>query len=236
MAGSSIDSRIMVVAAHPDDAEFGCGGTVAKWIEQGAQAVFVIATNGDKGDDRGVLGRNELAEVRKHEQLQAANLMGVKHVEFLDCEDSSLQADAVLRGRIVELIRKWKPDTVFTHDPSVVFARSCGVNHCDHRNLGLVTVDAIYPYARGVHQYPEHKQKGLDPHTVDRILVWDSETPDFWEDVTDSLHFKIDALLAHKSQYDQPDKLRDFIEANLTIFGEGNKRQFAESFRRILFS
>ena len=223
----------MVIAAHPDDAEFGCGGAVAKWVASGASAFFLIATNGDKGNDSGEITPVELSIIRQTEQENAARTVGVQYLEFLPYEDGSLSANHDLRGRVVEMIRRWRPDTIVTHDPSTVFSRACGVNHSDHRNIGLATLDAVYPYARGANQYPEQIEAGLAPHCVPQILLWGSREPDYWEDITGFVEQKVNALLQHKSQYTSIESMRAAIERSLTTFGSPEARQFAEAFRRV---
>ncbi|HEY9713289.1 MAG TPA: PIG-L deacetylase family protein, partial [Chroococcales cyanobacterium] len=200
MSDNQIPSRILVIAAHPDDAEWGCGGTIAKWTKLGTHCMCVIATNGDKGDDHGVLTCEQLAFKREEEQRRASDLLGVASVQFLGYRDGELVVGDELRGHVVKWIRRWKPDAVFTHAPDVIFHRNHGVNHSDHRAIGTVTVDAVYPYARGKHQYPEHATDGLSPHTVQELYTWGSDRPNHWEDVTSTMAVKHASLLCHKSQ------------------------------------
>jgi hypothetical protein len=114
--------RIMVVAAHPDDAEFGCGGTVARWVSEGATAYYLICTNGDKGTDELGISAEELAKVRDREQRAAAEALGVSEVVILPRRDGELVYSIDLRGDVVRWIRTWRPDAVFTHDPTVIIS------------------------------------------------------------------------------------------------------------------
>src|SRR5579884_1223117 len=131
--------RVMVVAAHPDDAEFGCGGTIAKWVGHGAEAYFLIATNGDKGDDEAKTTPEELAAIRAREARAAAEVLGVKELVILPRRDGELIYSIDLRGDVVRHIRKWKPDIVITHDPRVHIGAMGGINHADHRAIGEAT-------------------------------------------------------------------------------------------------
>jgi len=222
------------VAAHPDDAEEGCGGTVAKWIQEGCQVYFLIATNGNKGDDTGNYTSAQLAAVRAREQSRAAKVIGVTETVILDRDDGTLVADDGLRADVVRWIRTWKPDVVFTHDPTVVFMPDGGINHNDHRAIGLATVDSVYPYSRGVHQYPEQIEEGLETHTVAELYVWHSDKPNTWVDIGDTLDTKIEALECHGSQFPDQKALARWIKGMARRQAKGKKNaRYAESFRRI---
>lgn len=225
--------RALVVAAHPDDCEFGCGGTIAKWSRQGSDVFLVVATNGDKGDDTGKHSPEELAKVRSIEQHEAAKLMGVKEVQFLPFSDGTLESGAELRGHVVRWIRTFKPDVVLTHDPTVLLHDFGGVNHSDHRNIGEATIDAVYPFARGVHQYPEHAKEGLQPHTVRRLLLWSTNEPNFYVDVSETADVKLKALFTHASQYPSPDGMRELTVDIMERAGRALSIPYAEAFRRI---
>jgi len=195
----------------------------------------IIATNGDKGDDEGILTCEQLAYKREEEQRKASAELGVVAVQFLGYRDGELLPDRELRAAVVKWIRRWKPDAVFTHDPSVIFHTEGPVNHSDHRAIGQATVDAVYPYARGAHQYPEHALEGLAPHTVSQLYVWGSDKPNHWEDVTEVIDVKWKALQCHRSQFPEGEVTRADVEKHLVEFGEGAGKRFAERFRRIVF-
>src|SRR5438094_375859 len=186
-----IPRRVMVVAAHPDDAEGGSGGTIAKWVRQGVEACFLIATNGDKGDDEAKTTPEELAAIRAGEARAAAEILGVKELVILPRRDGELIYSIELRGDVVRYIRLWKPDLVITHDPRIHIGAMGGINHADHRAIGEATVDAVYPFSRGRHQYPEHIAEGLEPHTVRDVFLWGANPPNHWEDVTEFVDCKI---------------------------------------------
>lgn len=225
----------MVVAAHPDDAEFGCGGTVCRWIDEGAEAFLLVATNGNKGDDEGTVEPDKLAALRQEEQRKAAKVVGFKDVKFLPFEDGSLIYGIALRGEVVRSIRTWKPDALFTHDPSPFIHTDGTVNHADHRAIGAAAVDAVYPFSRGRHQYPEQIKDGLSPHKVSELYLWGSHHPDFFEDIQATIHRKIEALCCHRSQFKDTEKIADLVVGNARKAGHRVGVSLAEEFKKVVF-
>ncbi|RJQ39326.1 MAG: PIG-L family deacetylase, partial [Nitrospiraceae bacterium] len=130
--------RIMVIMAHPDDTEMGCGGTVAKWIKEGHEVRYVVCTNGDKGTKDRELSSHRLAEIREYEQLKAAEVLGVKNVIFLRHRDGELEVTQAFRSELALLIRQYKPHIIVTHDPWRPY-----LLHPDHRAVGFTTTDAV---------------------------------------------------------------------------------------------
>ena len=223
--------KVLIATPHPDDCEIGVGGTVAKWIREGAEAVLVVCTNGDKGSEDPEMTSERLAAIRQQEQLEAAEVLGIHEVVFLHHRDAELEDNREFRGDLVREIRRHRPDTVMTVDP---FRRGF-YNHRDHRVTGIVTVDAVFPFARDHLSYPEHKKLGLDPHKVERIFLWGSEEPDDFVDISDTIDIKIDALAKHVSQVG-PDRGRDFrvfIKDNAFRIGKEKGVTYAEQFRVI---
>jgi LmbE family N-acetylglucosaminyl deacetylase len=233
MPTQEIPQRIMVVAAHPDDAEFGCGGTVARWVSEGATAYYLICTNGDKGTDEPGISAEDLAVVRDREQRAAAKVLGVSEVVFLPRRDGELVYSIDLRGDVVRWIRTWRPDAVFTHDPTVVISAGGFINHADHRATGEVTVDAVYPFARGPLQYPEQIAEGLQTHTVYDVFLWGASPADFWVDVSTTVETKIEALRCHASQFQDIERVGKFARERLKRAGEEHGVAYAETFRHI---
>ena len=138
----------MVVVAHADDAEWGCAGTVASWVKQGIQVVYVICTDGSKGSDDLSMTSKDLSEIRRIEQIAAAEILGVKEVEFLMYEDSMLQPSLELRKDITKIIRKYRPDTVITTNPVRTLEGQGYFGHPDHLAAGEATMSAVFPAAR----------------------------------------------------------------------------------------
>ncbi|MFC1933281.1 PIG-L deacetylase family protein, partial [Chloroflexota bacterium] len=186
---------IMVVAPHPDDAEIGAGGTIARWTREGKDVIYLVCTNGDKGTSDRNMKPEELARIREEEQLAAAKLLGVREVIFLRHPDQSLEDTPEFRKEIVRVIRMYKPDTVALGNTSQRYYW-----HRDHRITQQVTLDAVFPYARDVHSYPDFLEQGLGPHKVKEILLWGGEDINYRSNITDTYDIKMAALHCHRSQ------------------------------------
>ncbi len=188
-------AQVLVVAPHPDDPEFGIAGTVARWTREGRDVVYLICTNGDKGSSDLNMKPEALACLREAEQLAAAKVLKVREVIFLRHHDQALEDTPDFRKEIVRFIRIFQPDTVATTDPYRHY-----IWHRDHRITGQVTLDAIFPYARDFLAYPDLMSEGIGPHKVKELLLWGSENPNFYSDITDTFNIKITALSCHRSQ------------------------------------
>ena len=224
--------RAMLVIPHPDDAEGGVGGTVAKWVAEGTEVVFVLCTNGDKGTSDPEMTTEKLAAIRESEQAAAAASLGVKEVIYLRYGDGELNDTAKFRGELVRAIRKHKPDVVFCTDPF----RQTFYLHRDHRVSGQVTLDAVFPYARDFLHYHEHIKEGLETHKVADVLMWGTEHPDTFIDITDTIEDKINALKKHASQVAGSGRDVDrFVKVNAQNQGQMANMPYAEGFRRIQF-
>jgi LmbE family N-acetylglucosaminyl deacetylase len=194
---TEVPERAMVVFAHPDDAEIGSGGVVARWVGAGCEVTYVLCTNGDSGTADRSLTPTELAHKRADEQRAAANFMGVKHVVMLGYPDGELEDTRPFLGDIVHALRKFRPHTVFVHDPY----RMSGFQHRDHRKAGIATTDAVYPYARDHLHFAEHiTDEGLEPHKVRELWYWGADEADVIVDVTAGIERQIAALVRHQSQ------------------------------------
>lgn len=219
----------MVISPHPDDAEFGVAGTVAKWTRQGKEVIYVVCTNGNKGTDDPEMPPVRLAEIREREQLAAANLLKVSEVIFLRHEDQSLEDTAEFRKEIVRLIRMYRPETVASSDPYRRY-----IWHRDHRVTGQVVLDAVFPYARDHLAYPDLLQAGFQPHKVKEVLLWGSEQPDYFSDITDTYDIKIAALHCHHSQVGKhPPDWELQLKARYETAGKEKGYALAEAFHRV---
>lgn len=233
----SVNKIILVVAAHPDDPEFGSGGTVAKYISEGATAYYLICTNGARGSREKKIEGKSLSAIRKKEQLEAAKKIGVKEVFFLDHADGGLEADLHLKEEIVLYIRRLKPDILFTHDPTWIYDINddfAFINHSDHRETGLAAIDAVYPLARDLSSFPEHIEQGLTPHKVLEIYLFNFSRPNHIVDITDFFETKIQAVLEHKSQIDDPKQTREWLSKRLGKIGRQKGYKYAEGFIRLV--
>ena len=187
--------RVLVVTPHPDDAESGAGGTIAKWSGQGANVVLVVCTNGNKGTSDRSQSSSDVAKIRCKEQKEAAKVLGIADVIFLDHADQELQNNVEFRQELVREIRTHRPDVVITIDPERKWIR-----HRDHFVTGRVALDAIFPYARDHLAYPFMIENGLEPHKVEEVYLWGSDEPDVFIDIDLTFGKKIDALYCHSSQ------------------------------------
>ncbi|MFC1994730.1 PIG-L deacetylase family protein [Chloroflexota bacterium] len=223
-------AQIMVVTPHPDDAEFGVAGTVARWTREGRAVIYVVCTSGDKGTSDANMMPEEMAMIREQEQQDAAKLLGVREVIFLHRSDQSLEDTPEFRKEIVRLIRIYRPETVVSADPYRRY-----IWHRDHRITGQVTLDAVFPYARDFHSYPDLIEEGLQPHRVREVLLWASEDINYCSDITDTFDVKVAALHCHKSQIEKlpfPD-FENWLRQRNEAMAEGEDFELAEAFHRV---
>jgi LmbE family N-acetylglucosaminyl deacetylase len=226
--------RFMVIAAHPDDADFGPAATAARWIDAGSVGWLVCCTSGDQGGEDPDLDPLELAALREREQRAAAEIVGYAGVTFLHQPDGALANDLALREQLVREIRTFRPDAVLATDPESLFHGGGGVNHSDHRAAGMAAVDAVYPAARNPMAFPWLAREGLAKHVVRRLYLFWSNHPTAWVDVTTTLDRKIAALRAHESQIREPDKLAARIREWAAEEGEPIGAAAAEALRVIV--
>ena len=219
----------LVIAAHPDDGDFGAAGYSMLLAERGWDVYFLVTTNGAKGTEDRAMPRERLIALRREEQREACRRMGVKSVFFLDHEDGELSYDRGLLEEVVRHIRTVRPHTVITHDPTDIIIRDSFINHPDHRATGAAALDAVYPTARDHLNFPEHLAAGLEPHKVREILLWNSNNPNFDVDITPLVDRKIAALLAHVTQFG---KQEDFAAFSRDRWKSEDGR-YLERFRRV---
>ncbi len=222
--------RALVVAAHPDDPEFGCGGTAATWSRDGWEFYYLVATDGSKGSNDPDMNPERLVALRQQEQREAARRLGVKDVFFLGFTDGELHYGRDLVGGIVRHIRMLKPYAVFTHEPEAVIVRDSFVNHADHRTTGLATIDAVYPAARDRLNFPEQIEQGLEPHNVKEIYIWGSEKANFDVDISGVVEDKIHALMAHDTQFAGREEFAKFVRERW----KDESGAYKERFRRVV--
>ena len=225
--------RALVVAAHPDDAEFGAGGTVARWVLEGADVRYLIVTRGDKGSDDPDVDVRALVARRDEEQRAAAAVVGVATVDFLDEPDGQVEPTLALRERITRAIRAFRPEIVMTHDPTVLFVNNEWVNHPDHRAVGQVTVDAVFPTARDPLNFRDHLDAGLGPWKVAELFLWSTNEANQLVDIGTTLDRKIAALERHASQFRAFDEIARWVRRRSEELGERAGYRAAEGFRRV---
>ena len=227
--------KILVILAHPDDPEFFCGATLARWAKLGHEIHYFLLTCGDKGGGPGVTP-GELCVIRHQEQQNAAAVIGAKSVRFLDLEDGYLIPSLDLRREVVRTIRREKPDILVTCDPTLLYSYFGSVNHPDHRAAGQVVLDAVFPAAGNAHFFPELvKDEGLEPHTPREVWVSLPSAPTVTLDVTDTWEIKIRALKEHKSQIGDPLEFEKRMRSRRSEKSTWKKDYFEEKFRLLKF-
>lgn len=226
--------KILVILAHPDDPEFFCGATLARWAQAGHKITYVLLTCGDKGrnDNNHHIPEGELCALRHLEQRAAANVLGVEAIEFMDLPDGYLVPSLDLRREMVRMIRRFKPDVLITCDPQNLFA-IYGINHPDHRAAGQVVLDAVFPAAGNDLFFPELLTEGLAPHAPKEVWVSLTNQPNVTLDVTDMWETKIRALKEHKSQIGDPAKLEERMRSRRAEDSTEENPRYEEKFRVI---
>ncbi len=189
-----VPTRAMTIGAHPDDAEFGAGGTLARWSAAGCEVAMLIVTDGSKGTWDHSLDPADLTRIRGAEQQQAAAVLGAGNTVMLDHPDGELEYSIDLRKELCLWIRRLRPEVVLSHDPWRRY-----MLHPDHRVTGWAAVDAVVA-ARDHLFFPEQLVDGLAEHRPAGLLLWAADDPDHWEDISDTFDRKVEALLCHSSQ------------------------------------
>jgi LmbE family N-acetylglucosaminyl deacetylase len=221
---------ILVIIAHPDDAEFGVAGSVAGWIVQGRSVAYVVCTSGEKGTTDRNMTPEVLLSVREREQQDAADVLGVRKVVFLRYEDQTLEDTPEFRKHIVEIIRTYCPQTVVTTDPYRRY-----VWHRDHRIIGQVVLDAVFPFARDHMAYPDMLAKGLEPHKVKELLFFGAEDINYYSDISATFDKKVAALRCHASQMREMGlgDPAEWLRRRFEQLAVNSEYELAEAFHRV---
>jgi LmbE family N-acetylglucosaminyl deacetylase len=228
--------RILVILAHPDDPEFFCGASIARWSAAGHNVSYCLLTCGDKGTKDRDITSEALCSTRQSEQRAAAAVLGVEKVRFLDYEDGYLVPDLKLRRDITRVIRQEQPDVLVTCDPRTLFSRGVSINHPDHRAAGQATLDAVFPAARDHLNFVElWRDEGLEPHIVREVWVSLSQDPNVVLDVTEFWPQKIKALYEHQSQIGDRDVFTERMNSRHTPESTAEDPHYEERFLRITF-
>jgi len=204
-------SRILVIAAHPDDVDFGAAGTIARWTDAGIDVSYCIVTNGDAGGSDLSVSRADMVAIRQGEQTTAAKQVGVTDLHFLGYPDGLVEPTIGLRRDLARVIRLLRPDRVVCQSPERNYVRM-GVSHPDHRAVGSAALDAVYPDARNPFAFPELlAQERLEPWTVREVWISGSPAPTEYVDITETFPRKVAALRSHVSQIRDPDGLEAML-------------------------
>lgn len=228
---SYVPARAMAIVAHPDDIEFGCVGTIARWVQEGCKVAYVLVTSGDVGIADLSISRAEAAAIREAETLAAAKVVGVEDVTFLREPDGMVENSLALRKKLVREIRRFKPEVIFSDDPTLMFNPQGRINHPDHRAVGTATVDAIFPCAGQPHFFQELVDEGITAHKVRKVYIMSRGQGDTFVNISDTIDLKIAALKAHVSQVGEMKDLEKMMRERTAQLAAGKEMAHAEVFR-----
>jgi LmbE family N-acetylglucosaminyl deacetylase len=223
--------RVMVITAHPDDSEFGAGGTVAKFVKEGREVAYCVVTSGNKGSGDRTMTPGRLAAVRAEEQRNAARVLGVERVVFLGYPDGEVEDTRDLRRDVSREIRRFRPDLVVCQNPNRTY--NLGASHRDHRIVGGVVLDCVYPLARDHLAFPELMPE-FEPHKVREVYVMQWNQPHVVSDITDVMDLKIKALACHASQFADFSAVEARVRQRGKELGASHGYAYAEAFDRIV--
>jgi LmbE family N-acetylglucosaminyl deacetylase len=226
---------ILVILAHPDDPEFFCGATVARWTQMGHTVRYALFTRGERGGNGRWVDPQILIRTREAEQKAAAAVLGVHEISYLDYPDGYLQPSLDARRDVVRLIRRVRPNVVVTCDPTNLFHRKNRINHPDHLAAGKIVLEAVYPASGNALFFPELLDEGFTAHPVEEVWVSLTGEGDTNLDVTAQWELKIQALHEHRSQIDDLDAFDRMMRGRHTPDSSPEHPHYVESFRRIIF-
>jgi LmbE family N-acetylglucosaminyl deacetylase len=228
--------RVLVIMAHPDDPDFTCAGTAILMARQGIEVTYMILTNGDKGNHNPEITRNQLIAMRKIEQRAAAELSGVKQVLFMGEEDGFLRPTRAIRKRVTREIRRIRPEVIICPHPDRYLVGDGYINHPDHRNAGLVALEAIFPAADNPMFYPDMADEGYLPHKISQLYVHGDAEPTVQVDITEAMDLKIQSILCHKTQIANPEEAPTRWKERWGEAQEDGSVRFFERFRVMKFT
>lgn len=218
-------SSAVVLFAHPDDAEFMCGGTVARWVNEGCQVHYVVATDGSAGSNEPGATRESLRPIREREQRAAAEILGVSSVTFLGELDGHLEVNLVTRKKVCREIRRLRPEVIVAPDPSRLWSGEGYINHWDHKQAGLLALTAVMPDAPTRPMFSELEDEGLEPFEVPNLWLAMNDAGTF-VDITDTMETKLRALAAHESQL-KVEEVEKWVRGRAEELGKASEQGFA---------
>jgi LmbE family N-acetylglucosaminyl deacetylase len=230
MGKTYIPESAMAIVAHPDDIEYSCVGTLARWAASGARISYVLCTSGDVGIDEPGMTRQQATVIREAEQLEAAKIANVSEVIFLRELDGMLIPTLELRRKLVREIRRFRPEVVVCGDPTIVWAGADYINHPDHRAAATAALDAVFPAAGQPNLFEEIAKEGFLAHKPRKVYVTTWDGAEIYVNIEETIDIKILALRAHKSQMKDwdPEKM---IREWASITAAGKEMDYAEGFR-----
>lgn len=221
---TSNNKIILAISAHPDDIEFAAGGTMFWFKEMGYTIYFIVATNGENGFKIGHKSRADRVKTRHKEQLKAAKILGVKKVFFLNFRDCYLKNDNLLRKKIAIIIKKVKPEIIFSFDPSNRSFESVNLLHRDHRFIAEASFDAVFA-ARNRYMFPG------EPHSVKQFWFFGCDRPNYFVNITGFINQKIEIINAHRSQFSDEKIMEKWVKEHLSSYTI--KYKYSEKFRKV---
>ena len=235
----NLEKIAMVVTAHPDDAEWGCSGSVAKWTRLGWDVIYVLCTDGSKGTEDRSISSKKLSEIREKEQRDAGKILGLKAIEFLGYPDGYLEPSLDVRKDISREIRRYKPSIVITTNPNRDLLSSGYIGHPDHFAAGEATLSAVFPSARDHLTFPELLEEGFEPHKVKQVWInmfnmGNNSNPNYFFNPLEKVDVDTatNALLAHTSQISDPVQAREFHQSRRVDVGKICNTPYAEAFAK----
>jgi LmbE family N-acetylglucosaminyl deacetylase len=225
-------SSALVLFAHPDDAEFMCGGTVAKWTRAGCAVHYLVCTDGSAGSNEPGADRTDVAPIREREQRAAADVLGVKSVTFLGEIDGLLEVTPETRKKVTREIRRLRPEVLVAPDPSRLWSGQGYINHWDHKQAGLLALTAVMPDAPTRVMFQELESEGLEPYEIPNLWLSSNE-PDIYIDITETIGTKVAALAQHASE--EGEAAAPFVRDRARQVGEEAGVEYAEAFKAFRF-
>ena len=228
----------MVVTAHPDDAEWGCSGSVAKWTRLGWDVIYVLCTDGSKGTEDREISSANLSKIREEEQRKAGEILGLKAIEFLGYPDGYLEPSLDVRRDISREIRKYKPSVLITTNPKRDLQSGNYLGHPDHFAAGEAALSAVFPSARDHLTFPELLEEGLEPHKVEEVWInmfnmGNNNTNLFFNPLEKKdVELATSALLAHVSPISDPDRAKEYMSSRRQEVGQICGSDYAEAFAK----
>ena len=225
-----IPESALIIVAHPDDIEFSCAGTLARWAKAGTRLCYVLCTSGDVGIAELGMTKAQAIAIREAEQLQAAEIVGTKDVVFFREPDGMLVSTIDLRKKLVREIRRFRPEVVVCGDPTIVWVGNDYINHPDHRAAATAALDAIFPAAGQPNLFEELEEEGLMAHKPRKVYVTGWVQNELYVNITETIDIKIAALRAHKSQmrdWDPEPRIKEWASER----AKGKEMAYAEAFR-----
>jgi LmbE family N-acetylglucosaminyl deacetylase len=233
MSSFYVPERAMAIVAHPDDIEFSCAGTLARWARAGAKTSYVLCTSGEVGISQIGMTKARAAEIRESEQRKAAEIAGAEEVVFLRQPDGMLQATLELRKLLVREIRRFQPEVIICGDPTIVWTGDTYINHPDHRAAATAALDAAFPAAGQPNLFEELKEENLRAHKPRKVYVTSWSEGNVFVNIEETIDIKVAALRAHTSQMQEMDDWdpEEPIKEWAAERASGKEMCYAETFR-----